>query len=80
MDNSQEPASDWGIGELRAEFKQEREKWFLLIRQNSADPRIDAGVAESDVADMSLRSRISALESRVTDIERRINQPPPQTH
>jgi len=42
--------------------------------------RIDAGVTESDLADMMLRSRLSAVESRVTDIERRMNQPPMQTH
>ena len=42
--------------------------------------RIDAGVTESELADMMLRSRLNAVESRVTEIERRINQPPQQTH
>jgi hypothetical protein len=35
---------------------------------------------ESKASDMMLRSRLSAVESCVTDIERRINQPPMQTH
>jgi len=40
----------------------------------------DAKLKESEIADMLLRSRLSAVESRVTEIERRMNQPPPQTH
>jgi DNA anti-recombination protein RmuC len=41
---------------------------------------IDTKLKESGPADMMIRSRLSAVESRVTDIERRINQPPMQTH
>jgi hypothetical protein len=40
----------------------------------------DAKLKESEVADMLLRSRLTAVESRVTEIERRVNQPPLQTH
>src|SRR3954447_14860461 len=39
----------------------------------------DAKLKESEVADMLLRERLTAVESRVTDIERRINTPP-QAH
>jgi hypothetical protein len=35
---------------------------------------------ESEAADMMLRSRLSVVENRVEDFERRINQPPLQTH
>jgi hypothetical protein len=42
--------------------------------------RIDVGITEPELADMLFRSRLSAVESRVTEIERRINQPPIQTH
>jgi len=34
---------------------------------------------DSEVADFMLRQRLSAVESRVTEIEKRINLPPQQT-
>jgi hypothetical protein len=55
------------IGELRAEI--------AGMRAEMAEIR-----KESKASDMMLRSRLSAVESCVTDIERRINQPPMQTH
>jgi len=36
----------------------------------------DAKLKESAVADMALRERLTAVESRVTEIEKRLNQPP----
>jgi len=41
--------------------------------------RIDAGVKESEIADIMLRQRLTAVEFRVTEIEKRINLPPQQT-
>ena len=41
--------------------------------------RIDAGVKESEIADIMLRQRLTAVEFRVTEIEKRINLQPQQT-
>lgn len=71
--------------ESRHEFDDLRETFRdgqteLLRAFYSYAQSTDAKLKESEIADMLLRSRLSAVESRVTEIERRMNQPPPQTH
>jgi hypothetical protein len=38
----------------------------------------DAKLKEGEVADFLIRGRLTAMESRQTDMERRLNTPPPQ--
>src|SRR5450759_2324208 len=38
----------------------------------------DAKLKEGEVADFLIRGRLTAMESRQTDMERRMNTPPPQ--
>ena len=67
-----------GFDELRENLRDvqtEMLKAFYSFAQTT-----DAKQKESELADTMLRGRLSAVESRVTEIERRINQPPMQTH
>ncbi len=77
------------VEELRSEFHHAYDDLKETFRDGQTEmlkafysyaQSTDAKLKESELADMLLRSRLSAVESRVTDIERRINQPPMQTH
>ncbi len=77
------------VEEMRSEFHHAYDDLRETIRDTQTEmlkafygfaQSTDAKLKESELADMMLRSRLSAVESRVTEIERRINQPPMQTH
>jgi hypothetical protein len=40
---------------------------------------IDAKLNEPEIADITLRQRLTAVESRLTEVEKRIHMPPQQT-
>jgi hypothetical protein len=51
----------------------------LLTAFYSFAQSTDAKLKETELADIMLRQRLTAVESRLTEIERRINLPPQQT-
>ena len=51
----------------------------LLTAFHSFAQSTDAKLKETELADIMLRQRLTAVESRLTEIERRINLPPQQT-
>jgi hypothetical protein len=88
MENGDQPATKQDLEQLRSEFQHGfddlkeslRDVQTELLRAfYSFAQSTDAKLKDSEIADFMLRQRLTAVESRVTEIEKRINLPPQQT-
>ena len=57
--------------------QKEDEKALIFSAENKPAQSADAKLKEGEVADFLIRGRLTAMESRQTDMERRLNTPPP---
>jgi ElaB/YqjD/DUF883 family membrane-anchored ribosome-binding protein len=62
------------LRETLRDVQTELRKAFYSFAQST-----DAKLKETEIADIMLRQRLTAVEFRVTEIEKRINLPPQQT-
>src|ERR1039457_6644863 len=80
------------IGQLRSEFEQVRSEFhheFDELKETIRDSQTeilrafygytqttDAKLKEGEQSDMALRQRLTAVESRILEVEKRLNMPP----
>jgi hypothetical protein len=85
MEDGNEPATKQDLQQMRSEFQHafddlketlrdvqtELLKAFYAFAQST-----DAKLKESEISDMLLRQRLTAVEFRLTEVEKRLNLPP----
>jgi hypothetical protein len=85
MDKGHEPATKADIEQLRSESHHAYDDLKETIRDAQTElltafygwaKSTDAKFKESEIADLTLRQRITALECRLTEVEKRLNLPP----
>jgi peptidoglycan hydrolase CwlO-like protein len=84
------PATKGDVQDLRAEVKAMEDRLVEAFRDGQTEllkafynyaQSNDERVASTEAESASLKKRLAIAESRITDIERRLNWPPPtQTH
>jgi hypothetical protein len=85
MDQRQEPATKQDIEQLRSEFQHGFDDLKESLRDGQTEllkafysfaQSTDTKLKEGEVGDFMLRQRLTAAESRITEIEKRLNLPP----
>ena len=92
MENGHEPASKQDIALLRSEMEQLRSEvhhGYDDLKETMRDVQTeilrafygytqttDAKLREGEQSDMALRQRLTAVESRILEVEKRLNMPP----
>jgi len=85
MDNGHEPATKADLDQLRSEFQHSFDDLKETMRDGQTEllkaiysfaQSADVKLKEGEIADIMLRQRLTAVEFRVTEIEKRINLPP----
>jgi hypothetical protein len=88
LENSHEPATKQDIEQLRSEFHHGFDELKEAFRDSQTEllkafygfaQSTDAKLKETELADIMLRQRLTAVESRLTEVEKRLYQPPQQT-
>src|ERR1035441_7375943 len=73
------------IGQLRSDFHHEFDELKETIRDSQTEilrafygytQTTDAKLKEGEQSDMALRQRLTAVESRILEVEKRLNMPP----
>ena len=85
MENGHEPATKRDISELRSEMKDMEDRLVEAFRDGQTEllkafysfaQSADAKFKETEIADFMLRQRLTAVESRLTEVEKRLHLPP----
>ena len=87
MDTDNQPATKADIGQLRAETQHQYDDLKETLRDVQTEilkafygyaQTTDVKLKEGEVADIALRQRLTAVEGRVLELEKRLNMPPTQ--
>ena len=83
------PATKGDLEELRAEIRNDMTELRAGLTEQMRDmqtemlrafysyaQRADAKLKEGEIADFTIRQRVTVVESRLTEIEKRLNLPP----
>jgi BMFP domain-containing protein YqiC len=85
MDNGQQPATKEDVALLRSETQHLHDNVIETMRDVQTEllkafynyaQTTDIKLKDGEAADFMARQRLTAVESRVTDIEKRLNMPP----
>ena len=85
MENGHEPALKQDFERFRAEIHERFAELKEILRDgqtkiikvfNGHTQTTDAKLREGEQSDMALRQRLTAVESRILEVEKRLNMPP----
>jgi len=85
MENDNQPATKADIAQLRAETQHQYDDLKETLRDVQTEilkafygytQTTDAKLKEGETADAGLRQRLTAVEGRILDLEKRLNMPP----
>ena len=92
MENGHEPATKADMTRLGEQLRSEFQHGFDDLKETMRDMQTemlkafygfaqstDAKLKETEIADITLRQRLTAVESRLTEVEKLIHLPPQQT-